>query len=50
LKQQHEAEVEAIRKDHDEVVGKLKRKNEKEIRKMARSGKMRRLLPFSKAS
>ncbi|EGU77339.1 hypothetical protein FOXB_12165 [Fusarium oxysporum f. sp. conglutinans Fo5176] len=50
LKQQHEAEVEAIKKDHDEVVGKLKRKNEKEIKKMARSGKMRRLLPFSKAS
>ncbi|KAF5607863.1 uncharacterized protein FSUBG_4965 [Fusarium subglutinans] len=50
LKQQHEAEVEAIRKDHDEVVGKLRRKNEKELKKVARSGKMRRLLPFSKAS
>ncbi|RBQ67661.1 hypothetical protein FVER14953_07877 [Fusarium verticillioides] len=50
LKQQHEAELEAIKKDHDEVVGKLKRKNEKELKKVARSGKMRKLLPFSKAS
>ncbi|KAF5982852.1 hypothetical protein FCOIX_3508 [Fusarium coicis] len=50
LKQQHEAEVEAIKKDHDEVVGKLKRKNEKELKKVARSGKIRKLLPFSKAS
>ncbi|KAG4264084.1 hypothetical protein FPRO04_01283 [Fusarium proliferatum] len=50
LKQQHEAEVEAIKKDHDEVVGKLRRKNEKELKKVARSGKMRKLLPFSKAS
>ncbi|KAF9768476.1 hypothetical protein IL306_014233 [Fusarium sp. DS 682] len=50
LKQQHEADIQAIKKEHDEVVEKLKRKNEKELKKMARSGKMRRLIPFSKAS
>ncbi|KAF4338525.1 hypothetical protein FBEOM_7564 [Fusarium beomiforme] len=50
LKQQHEADIQAIKKEHDEVVEKLKRKNEKELKKVARSGKMRRLMPFSKSS